>query len=68
MPRRVVSESDMRSISKAGSKSYAVTIPIEYIRQLGWHERQKVRVTLRGSKIVITDWEQETVSSGKKKP
>ena len=39
-----------------GSKGYAVPIPIEYIRKLGWQARQKVVVTVEGDRIIIEDW------------
>ena len=45
-----------RKITKIGGKSYAVTLPIEIIRELNWKERQKVVVKKQGSKIIITDW------------
>ncbi len=38
------------------SKSYAVTIPVEIIRELGWQERQKVEFKRVGRRIVIEDW------------
>lgn len=33
-----------------------VTIPIEYIRELKWRERQKVTVRKSGKKLIIEDW------------
>ena len=50
------SNRNIRKVTKIGGKSYAVTLPIEMIRQLGWKERQKVVVKKQGSKIIITDW------------
>ena len=47
---------NIRKITKVGGKSYAVTLPIEIIRELDWKERQKVVVKRQGSKIIITDW------------
>ena len=45
-----------RKLTKLGRHSYGVTVPIEFIRKLGWKERQKVVVNLRGKKITIEDW------------
>jgi len=58
MPRRKLSEQNIRKITKmGGGKSYGITIPIQYLRQLKWRERQKVVVKKRGKKIIIEDWE-----------
>ncbi|MCF7905922.1 AbrB/MazE/SpoVT family DNA-binding domain-containing protein [Candidatus Gracilibacteria bacterium] len=46
-----------RKITKVGGHSYYVTIPLDYIRELGWREHQKVQVTKHGKKIIIEDWE-----------
>ncbi len=59
MARRKLSERNTRSITKVGNKSYAVTIPIEFIRELGWKEKQKVNVNIKGGKVVISDWEKD---------
>jgi len=34
-----------------------ITLPIEYIRRLGWKKKQKVVVELKGKSIKIKDWE-----------
>ena len=47
---------NIRKLSKAAYYSYYVTIPREYIRQLGWRERQKLVVQLKGESIVVKDW------------
>jgi len=48
---------DVRKLTKmGGGASYGITIPISYIRKLGWKERQKLVVTLRGTKLTIQDW------------
>ena len=46
----------VRKITKTGSYTYYVTIPREYIAELGWRKKQKVSVKLSGKKIVIEDW------------
>ena len=59
MARRTLEQRNIRSITKLGSRSYAVTIPIEYIREMGWREKQKVNVVMKGNKIIITDWKED---------
>ena len=48
-----------KSIRKIYKKSgsYALTIPIEIIKQLDIKEGQKVVVKVKGKSIVIVDWE-----------
>ena len=55
MARRKSHEENIRKIKKSGD-SYAVTIPITLVRELGWKEKQKVVVEKRGSGLVIKDW------------
>ena len=57
MSGRKLSERNIRKLTKVGSKSIAVTIPIEFIQKLAWKEKQKVVVNLKGNKITIKDWE-----------
>ena len=46
-----------RKLSKVASgASYSITLPIEFIRELGWRERQKLTVTLSGKDLIIKDW------------
>jgi bifunctional DNA-binding transcriptional regulator/antitoxin component of YhaV-PrlF toxin-antitoxin module len=56
MPRRRTDKKEIRKIQNS-KRSYYITIPIEYIRKLGWRERQKVVVKKRGQKLTIQDWE-----------
>lgn len=36
--------------------TYTVALPIEYVRELGWIENQKVIIKKTGNKLVIEDW------------
>jgi antitoxin component of MazEF toxin-antitoxin module len=57
MALRKAEERKVRSLTKiAGGSSYAVTIPIEYIRTLKWRGKQKLEVKLYQDKIIIRDW------------
>lgn len=40
----------------AGGASYNITIPIEMMRNLGWRERQKVKVTRIKGGLQIRDY------------
>jgi len=47
---------NVRKITKLGGHSLGLTLPIEYVRELKWKERQKVVVEKSGRKLVIKDW------------
>lgn len=53
--RRKLEDKHIRKILKNGD-SYAVTIPIEVVRELKWKEKQKVVVKKRGKGVSIVDW------------
>jgi len=57
MARRKIEERNIRKLTKvSGGASFAITLPIEMVRELKWRERQKLVVKLRGKKITIEDW------------
>ena len=57
MTRRKTEENYIRSLTKvSGGTSYAVTIPMEYIRKLKWRGKQKLEVKLSKDRIFIRDW------------
>lgn len=53
MARPENDQASIRSLSLVGAKSFAVSLPIEIIRQLGWHKSQKLIVRRMGEKVVI---------------
>ena len=55
MARRKLEDKNIRKILKSGD-SYAITIPIEIVRELKWREKQKVVVKKRGKGVSIVDW------------
>jgi hypothetical protein len=58
MTRRKIEESYIRNLTKvSGGTSYAVTLPIEYIRKLKWRGKQKLEVKLYQDRIIIRDWQ-----------
>ena len=60
MARRKLSEQNIRKLTKTGrGKSFSITLPIAFVRQLKWREHQKlvVKFDKRKKKIIIQDWE-----------
>lgn len=57
MARKRLEDKNIRKLTKLGTKSIAVTLPIDFVRKLKWREKQKVVVKLRGKTITIRDWE-----------
>jgi len=57
MSRRNTYDKNTRKLTKLGD-SYALTLPIDIVRELGWRENQKVIVKKRGKGMVIVDWEE----------
>ncbi len=54
--KRTLSHTRTHKLTVTGGKSYSIVLPVEFVRHLGWRERQKLDVTLDGDRIVITDW------------
>jgi bifunctional DNA-binding transcriptional regulator/antitoxin component of YhaV-PrlF toxin-antitoxin module len=60
MPRKKELKSSTRKLGKIGSEqnhSYYVTLPIDFIRKLGWQDGQKLIVKRVGKKVHIIDSE-----------
>jgi antitoxin component of MazEF toxin-antitoxin module len=49
-------EENVRKLKMSGD-SYAVTIPVSIIRELGWQEKQRVVVRKRGQGFEVVDYE-----------
>jgi bifunctional DNA-binding transcriptional regulator/antitoxin component of YhaV-PrlF toxin-antitoxin module len=43
-------------LTVVGGKSYSIVFPVEFVRHLGWKERQKLDITLKGRTLIIKDW------------
>jgi len=56
--RRKLKDKNIRKITKVGGTSLSVTIPVEFIKELKWREKQKVVLKKRGKKITIEDWKE----------
>lgn len=50
------SEKNIRKLTKIGKGSIGLTLPIEVVRELGWRERQRVKVTKIKGGLVIRDY------------
>lgn len=49
-------DKNIRKLTKVGRKSFAVTLPIEMVREMKWRERQRVKVTRIKGGIQIRDY------------
>lgn len=59
MSRRKMTDRNIRKLTKlAGGSSYGLTLPIEFVRQLKWRERQKLVVKKSGKRLIIEDWKE----------
>lgn len=59
MARRKIDERNVRSLTKvAGGSSYGITLPMEFVKKLGWQARQKLEVKLYQDRIIIRDWKE----------
>lgn len=57
MARRKLNDNNVRKLSKmGGGSSTGLTLPIQFLRKLGWRRGQKIVAKLRGKKITIQDW------------
>lgn len=56
MPDKKSGEKNIRKLTKLGKKSIGLTLPIEIVRELGWREKQKVKVTRVRGGVLIKDW------------
>lgn len=45
-----------RKITRVGKTSLAVTIPIEIVRELGWREKQRVKIKRIKGGFVVRDY------------
>ena len=56
MARRNLEDRNIRKLRKNEGGTTLVSLPIEYVRELRWQDRQKVVVTKQGNKLIIEDW------------
>ena len=57
MSRRKLENRNIRKLTRTGSgRSISVTLPVEFIRELKWQDRQRVVVSKRGDTLTIKDY------------
>jgi hypothetical protein len=56
MARRKIEEQNVRKLTHIGRNSIGITFPIEVVRELGWRERQRVKVTRIKGGLMIRDY------------
>ena len=54
--RMKLKDKNVRKITRVGGTSLAVTIPVEMARELGWKEKQRVKVKKVRGGVLIRDW------------
>ena len=55
MADRTYNQRNIRKITKNGT-SHSVSIPVEFLKELGWKEKQKVVVKRVRGGVLIKDW------------
>jgi hypothetical protein len=56
MSVRKMEDRNIRKLTKSGKKSIGLTLPIEIVRDLGWREKQRVKVTRIKGGLQIRDY------------
>jgi len=56
MAMKKLVDKSIRKLTRAGKTSLSVTIPVEIIKDLGWKEKQKVKVKRIHGGVEIRDW------------
>ena len=56
MPTRKVGQHNIRKLTKLGLKSIGLTLPIEFVRELGWKEKQRVLVKKIKGGFTVRDY------------
>lgn len=62
MSKRGFSKRNVRklgTIGNASQPSFYVTLPIDFIRNLGWDASQEVKIRKHGKKLIIEDVQKE---------
>jgi hypothetical protein len=52
-------EKNIRKLTKMGKTSLGLSLPIDLVAGLGWREKQRVVVTRKGSKLIVSDWKKK---------
>ncbi len=61
MSTQTLENRNIRKLMKMAGKSLVVSLPIEFVKELGWKEKQKVVVIKKGTKLIISDWKKKPI-------
>lgn len=61
MSTQTLENRNIRKLMKMAGKSLVVSLPIEFVKELNWKEKQKVVVTKKGTKLIISDWKKKHI-------
>jgi len=56
---------NIHKITKTGQGSHYVVIPKEMMKELGWKDKQKVKIKVSRKRIIISDWKLARREGGK---
>lgn len=56
MANRSADERNVRSLMRTKGGTYMITLPLEYVQEMKWREKQKLTVVMKGDTITIKDW------------
>ena len=55
-PAEKKSGPEVRKLQKQGNGTMTVALPVSFVRDLKWKDKQKLVVKKNGASLVITDW------------
>jgi hypothetical protein len=53
MANRSINERNVRSLMRNKGGTYLLSLPIEFVKNLKWKEKQKLTITVKGKSIVV---------------
>ena len=53
---KIMRDKETRKLTRVGKRSFAVTLPAEEIRNLGWKEKQNLTVKRVKGGFLVKDW------------
>ena len=53
---RKLKDKNVRKLTRMGTISLGITLPVEFLSELNWKEKQKVRVKKVRGGLLIRDW------------
>lgn len=56
MANRSADERNVRSLMRNKGGTYLLSLPVEFVKQMKWREKQKLTLTIKGKSIIIQDW------------